>query len=87
MTQKKLNSRQANWLEEIRCYHHNIVYQRGETNLADPFSRRPDHELDEPVLAPLIFAHNEIDDETIKLIKAAYLLDPYYKDPTHNRIT
>jgi hypothetical protein len=37
MTQKKLNSRQAKWLEEIWCYHHNIVYQRGETNLVDPF--------------------------------------------------
>jgi hypothetical protein len=87
MTQKKLNSRQANWLEEIWCYHHNIVYQRGETNLADPFSRRPDHELEEPVLAPMILAHNEIDDETIELIKAAYTIDPYYRDPTHNRIT
>jgi hypothetical protein len=39
-----MNSRQANWLEKIWCYHHNIVYQRGEANLADPFSRRPDHE-------------------------------------------
>ncbi len=48
---------------------------------------RTDHELDVPILAHLIFAHNELDDETIKLIKAAYLLDPYYKDPTHNRIT
>jgi hypothetical protein len=43
MTQKKLNSRQANGLEEIWCYHHNIVYQRGETNLANPFSRRPEN--------------------------------------------
>jgi hypothetical protein len=68
-------------------YHHNIVYQRDETNLADPFSRRPDHELDEPVLAPPIFAHSELDDETIQLIKAAYVLDPHYKDPTHTRIT
>jgi hypothetical protein len=29
----------------------------------------------------------EIDDETIQLIKAASIVDPYYKDPTHNRIT
>jgi hypothetical protein len=35
----------------------------------------------------MIFAHNDIDDDTIQLIKAAYLVDPYYKDPTHNRIT
>ena len=43
---------------------------------------RPDHKLEKPVLAPMIFAHNKIDDETIQLIKAAYLVDPYYKDPT-----
>jgi hypothetical protein len=56
MNHKKPNSRQANGLEEIWCYHHNIVYQRGKTNLADPFSGRPDHELEEPVLAPMILA-------------------------------
>jgi hypothetical protein len=87
MNQKKLSSRQANWLEEIWCYHHNIIYQRGETNLADSFSRQPDHELEEPVLAPMILAHNEMDDKTIQLINTAYTSDPYYRDPTHNRIT
>jgi hypothetical protein len=87
MTQKKLNSRQANWLEEIWCYHHNIVYQRGETNLADPFSRRPDHEPADILLAPIILAQNGVNDMTLDLIKHAYAVDPYYMDPKHSRVT
>jgi hypothetical protein len=87
MTQKELNSRQANWLEEIWCYHHNMVYQQGETNLADPFLRRPDHEMEELVLAPMTLAQNGVDDMTLDLIKDAYTVDPYYMDPTHARVT
>jgi hypothetical protein len=84
---KKLNSRQAKRLKEIWCYHHNIVYQRGETNLADPFLRRPDHEPAELVLAPMTLAQNGVDDMTLDLIKDAYTVDPYYMDPTHARVT
>jgi hypothetical protein len=87
MTQNKLNSRQANWLEEIWCYHHNMVYRLGETNLADPFSRRPDHEPADIVLAPMILAQNGVHDMTLDLIKDAYLVDPYCMDPTHSRVT
>jgi hypothetical protein len=87
MTQNKLNSRQANWLEEIWGYHHNIVYQRGETNLVDPFLRRPDHEPEDIILAPMILAQNGVDDMTLDLIKDAYRKDPYYADPPHARIT
>jgi hypothetical protein len=86
MTQKKLNSRQANWLEEIWCYHHNIVYRRGEVNLADPFSRRPDHELETPILAPMLLAQNGVDDVTMELIKTAYRQDPFYVDLSHAKI-
>jgi hypothetical protein len=86
MTQKKLNSRQANWLEEIWCYHHNIVYQRGESNLADPFSRRPDHAVDDLLLSPMVIAQNGVDDITMDIIRAAYLQDPYYADPTQDKI-
>jgi hypothetical protein len=87
MTQKKLNGRQANWLEDIWCYHHNIVYQRGETNLADPISRRPDHEPADIALTPMILAQNGVDDMTLDLIKDAYTMDPYYMYPTYARIT
>jgi hypothetical protein len=87
MTQKKFNSRQANWLEEISWFHHNIVYQRGETNLADPFLRRPHHEPAELVLAPMTLAQNGVEDMTLDLIKDAYTVDPYYMDPTHARVT
>jgi hypothetical protein len=87
MTQKKLNSRQANWLEEIWCYHHNIVYQRGESNLADPFSRRPDHASEDAVLSPINIVPDILDNHTIQHIKDAYTVDPYFTDPTHNRIT
>jgi hypothetical protein len=86
MTQKKLKYRQANWLEKSWCHHHNIIYQRGETNIADPFSRRPDHGPEEPMLAPMILAQNGVDDLTLELIKDSYAQDPYYRDTTHAKI-
>ena len=43
MSQPKLNGRQARWLELIWHYQHSIKYKEGVANLADPFSRRPDH--------------------------------------------
>jgi hypothetical protein len=44
MTPKKLNDRQSRWIEEIWCSEHQIKWTPGDTNLANPFSRRPDHE-------------------------------------------
>jgi hypothetical protein len=82
MTQKKLNSRQANWLEEIWCYHQNIVYYRGESPMADPFLLRPNHHLETPILAPMILSQNGVDNVTLDLIKLAYAEDPFYMDPT-----
>jgi hypothetical protein len=44
LNQRKLNGRQSRWIEEIWCYEHQIKWNPGECNLADPFSRCPKHE-------------------------------------------
>jgi hypothetical protein len=47
MTQKEMSKRQAGWLEVISPFANNmdIFYRKGETNLADGLSRRPDLKL------------------------------------------
>ncbi len=83
MTQRKLNGRQSRWIEEIWCYEHSIKWTPGETNLADPFSRRPDHK-DEPLLNDIttdISVHEHFD-----TIRDGYRTDPFYSDPSHKRL-
>jgi hypothetical protein len=85
MNQRKLNVRQSRWIEEIWCHEHQIRWTPGEHNLADPFSRRPDHELEVNLSALLDMATHALNDHH-EVIKQSYASDPFYKYPTHERL-
>jgi hypothetical protein len=85
MNQRKLNGRQSRWIEEIWCYEHQIQWTPGEDNLADPFSRRPDHEPEVNLNALLDMATHALDDHH-DVIKHSYQADSFYQDPTHKRL-
>jgi hypothetical protein len=54
-------------------------------NLADPFSRCPDHEPDITINALLDVASHALDDHHHD-IKQGYLEDAFYQDPSHKRL-
>jgi hypothetical protein len=70
MNQRKLNGRPSRWIEEIWCYEHQIKWTPGEENLADPFSRRPDHD-DIHIHALLDVAIHALEDH-MDLIRDSY---------------
>jgi hypothetical protein len=76
MNQRKINGRQSRWIEEIWCYEYQVGWTPGETNLADPFSRRPDHETDININALLDVATHALDDHH-EDIKQGYLEDAF----------
>mgnify|MGYP002809471078 CR=1 FL=1 len=86
MNQRKLNGRQSRWIEEIWCYEHQIKWTPGDTNLADPFSRRPDHEPEVTINALLDTATHALNEHR-EDIKQGYLHDAFYLDPSHKRLT
>ena len=94
MTQKEMSKRQAGWLEVISPFANNmdIFYRRGETNLADGLSRRPDLKLsikqlqeyeansDTEYLSLLstVALQVGIDDKFLDAVRAAYSKDSHY---------
>lgn len=89
MAQPKLNGRQARWMELISMNQHRIRWKEGASNLADPFTRRPDYVKEAPEPAPgpvmdlcaLEAAMPTAPDLTDRLV-AAYAQDPDYKAGT-----